>query len=199
VTLDQGYFDRLYREHEDPWGFRSRWYEARKRRLTMAALPDEHYRTVFEPGCSIGVLTSDLASRSDRVLAMDVASAAVRQARCVLPDHVEVRLGSVLSDWPEEEFDLIVLSELGYYFERQQWRRLSELAVESTRDLIAVHWRHSVADYPLGGDEVHRVLAESASRRGLTRIAEHVEADFRIDVWSSDQGSVASRTGLLNR
>lgn len=48
------------------------------------------------------------------------------------------------------------------------------------------------------GDEVHRVFVESALQHGMTRVAEHVEADFRIDAWSRDQGSVASRTGLLN-
>lgn len=133
MTLDPGYFDRLYQERDDPWGFRSRWYEARKRGLTMATLPDEHYGAVFEPGCSIGVLTSELASRSDRVLAMDVASDAVRQARSVLPEHVEVRPGSVPEDWPDEDFDLVVVSELGYYFDPKDCRRLADLATGSTQ------------------------------------------------------------------
>ena len=72
MTLGQPYFDDLYRHHPDPWGFRTRWYETRKRQMTMAALPDQHYASVFEPGCSIGLLTRLLAARSDRVLAMDI-------------------------------------------------------------------------------------------------------------------------------
>ena len=40
MTLGQSYFDDLYRHHSDPWQFRTRWYESRKRQVTMAALPD---------------------------------------------------------------------------------------------------------------------------------------------------------------
>ena len=89
MTLGPDYFDRLYDEHRDPWGFQSRWYEKRKRRLTMAALPSERYGSVFEPGCSIGVLTADLTARSDHVLAMDISARALLEARRRLPPAVE--------------------------------------------------------------------------------------------------------------
>ena len=41
----------------------------------------ERYASAFEPGCSIGVLTAQLAPRCDRLLACDVAAAAVESAR----------------------------------------------------------------------------------------------------------------------
>jgi hypothetical protein len=63
----------MYEHANDPWGFADRWYEERKRAITLAALPDRRYRTAFEPGCSIGVLTADLAHRCDFILAGDVA------------------------------------------------------------------------------------------------------------------------------
>jgi trans-aconitate methyltransferase len=90
VTLPPEYFEQLYRDDDDPWRFRTRWYEARKRQLTLAALPDEHYATVFEPGCSIGLLTADLASRCDHLLAMDISAEALHQARVGLPPNVEL-------------------------------------------------------------------------------------------------------------
>src|SRR5580658_8155643 len=129
MTLDRSYFERLYDDHDDPWGFRTRWYEARKRRLTMAALPAQRYGSVFEPGCSIGLLTADLAERSDRVVAMDISARALQQARSGLPASVELRRGAVPSDWPAGKFDLIVLSEVGYYLDVDDCRLLAELAV----------------------------------------------------------------------
>ena len=41
ASLTVDYFDRVYASSDDPWGFASRWYERRKRQLTMASLPRE--------------------------------------------------------------------------------------------------------------------------------------------------------------
>jgi SAM-dependent methyltransferase len=197
MTLGPEYFDELYRRHPDPWGFRTRWYETRKRHLTMAALPDQRYASVFEPGCSIGLLTQLLAARSDRVLALDVSAAALQQARAHLPAHVQLRQGSVPHDWPAGRFDLVVLSELGYYLDEPNCQQMAEMAASAALDLVAVHWRHPVEDYPLTGDHVHQLIEQAAVKHGLGQICSHVEADFRLAAWSHDHRSVASRTGLV--
>lgn len=196
MTLKAPYFDRLYGSRPDPWEFRSRPYEIRKRALTLACLPSLHYSTVFEPGCSIGVLTSDLASRGDRVLSMDLSALALASAGETVPPNVELRQGAVPEDWPAESFELVVLSEVGYYLDSGDCRRLGERAAAGARDLVAVHWRHPVDDYPLSGDEVHRILAETSARVGMTHLVEHAEHDFLLDVWSHDARSVAVRTGV---
>ncbi len=54
--------------------------------------------------------------------------------------------------------------------------------------LLAVHWRHPVADYPRGGDDVHRVLA---AQPGLARLVGHTEPDFIAEVY---QRAAASRS-----
>jgi len=97
TSLPRAYFDDVYRENPDPWGFRTRSYEARKRELTMAMLPDPAYRSVFEPGCSIGVLSAMLAKRSERLLAMDISAQALKIAAAGLPSHVELRQGTPMS------------------------------------------------------------------------------------------------------
>ena len=81
------FFDATYGRHDDPWGYADRWYEERKRALTMAVLPDRRYRDVLEVGCSIGVLTAELAQRADHLLALDVsrrgrARPGARRRRC---------------------------------------------------------------------------------------------------------------------
>ena len=80
MIVEPAYFDRMYAASADPWGFTSRWYEKRKYAVTLAMLPREHYQDAFEPGCSIGVMTEQLAPRCCRLLSCDVSEAAVQAA-----------------------------------------------------------------------------------------------------------------------
>jgi hypothetical protein len=197
VTLPRDYFEALYTDDDDPWGFRTRWYEERKRGLTMAALLEPRYRTAFEPGCSIGVLTADLADRCDRLLAMDISERAIERAAARRLPGVELRRGSVPGDWPAGTFDLVVLSEIGYYLDGDDCERLAGRALSCAGEVVVVHWRHPVADYPLPGDRVHEIFARRASAAGLRRVVGHVERDLRLESWSRDPRSVAARSGLV--
>lgn len=206
MTLRPEYFERLYAADPDPWGFEQRWYERRKYALTLAALPEPRYRSAFEPGCSVGVLTEALASRCDRLLASDAAPQAVTRARQRLAahPHVTVERRVLPADWPVGTFDLVVLSELLYYFALTDLDRVLHLAAAAVAPggtLLAVHWRHPVADYPLTGDTVHDRLA-AVSR--LPQVVSHREDDFALDVYlrpglgqRPDALSVAARTGLV--
>lgn len=205
ATLPAAYFDATYARRDDPWGFTDRPYEARKRALTLASLPDARYARALEIGCSIGVLTAELAPRCDALTATDVADAALERARARLSgaDHVRLVRGALGGDGedalPRGPFDLVVLSEVGYYL---AWGDLTaalpDLLGRLSRggSVLACHWRHPVEDYPLPGDAVHRALARAAQDAGLTHVVEHREADLLLDVWSRDPRSVAERTGL---
>lgn len=200
MTLPAAYFDRMYAADRDPWGFESRWYEQRKYDLTRACLPHPSYRSGLEIGCSIGVLTAALARRCDALVAVDVSAAAVAVAseRLVGEPHVEIRQLGVPGEWPDGEFDLIVLSEIGYYFDTADLALLLDRVQASlTADgaLVAVHWRHPVAEYPLTGDQVHDRIG---GRGELGRLAAHLEADFILEVFGrSPVTSVAQANGLV--
>ena len=199
--LPDDYFDELYAGNGDPWGFADRWYEKRKRDLAMAVLPRRRYTAAFEPGCSLGIQTLELASRCDRVLATDVSGAALTAAAQRLSGRpeVELRRWALGDPWPDERFDLVVLSEVLYYLRAPTL--LDVLA--SARDalvpggqLLAVHWRHPVADYPLGGDDVHAALAEVD---GLTRVARYADVDVLVECYQRtppEPVSVATAEGL---
>jgi len=194
-TLPGDFFDATYARHDDPWGYTDRWYEERKRALTLATLPDRRYARALEIGCGIGVLTAELARRVDDLLAVDVSAAAVDRARERVPG-VRFEVADVADGLPDGPFDLIVLSEVGYYFSRPTLTRVltglrDRLAPGGT--LLACHWRHPVAAYPLTGDEVHRALRRTTD---LTLLAGHREADLLLDVYGDDPRSVAERTGL---
>lgn len=202
MTLPPAYFEALYAASGDPWGFAHRWYEQRKRAITVAALPRARYARAYEPGCSTGLLTAMLAPRCDRLLASDVSTVALAAARQRLSGQPGVTFDRLAlpEDWPVGELDLVLLSEIGYYFDLPDLARLVTAARASLAaggHLVAVHWRHPVADYPLGGDEVHAVLAAAT---GLARTARHLEDDFVLEVFTAvppRARSVAAEEGLL--
>jgi hypothetical protein len=184
ASLDRAYFDAMYRSDPDPWQFESSWYEHRKYALTVAALPDRRYRYGFEPGCSIGVLTSLLARRCDRLLATDIVPDVLDRARRRMPeaDRVRFELRAIPEDWPDGPFDLVVLSEIAYYFDAETLEGVADRLGATTTTgatVIGVHWRGST-NYPLTGEEAHTILAAHPS---LRLRAHHLEPDFVLDVW----------------
>ncbi|MEZ0166120.1 PIG-L family deacetylase [Kineococcus sp. LSe6-4] len=204
ASLGGEFFEEFYAANgADPWGFEDRWYEARKRALTLAVLPRPRFRDTLEIGCSTGVLTVDLARRSDRVLAVDVAASALDRARERLvaagaQDGVTTRVAAVPQEFPEGTFDLVVLSEVAYYCDPNDLRTLVDrlrACLSADGVLVACHWRHLVEGYPLTGDEVHRVLRGIS---GLDVLVHHEEEDFLLDVLvPSPAVSVARAGGLV--
>ncbi|MCR8931211.1 MULTISPECIES: nodulation S family protein [unclassified Pseudomonas] len=198
MSVEDRYFDGLFAGNDDPWAFRQRWYEQRKRAITLATLPRPHYRAIFEPGCANGELSAELANRCSRLLCCDTAAAAVKlaQTRLSLFDHVEVRQNRLPGHWPEEKFDLIVFSEIGYYLDRQDLTEvIRHISNSLTADgqLLACHWRPPIEGCPLNARQVHDQIHEQLA---LPRLALHQEADFILEVWSREPRSVAALEGL---
>ncbi|GII99950.1 LmbE family N-acetylglucosaminyl deacetylase [Sediminihabitans luteus] len=198
ASLPQEFFDRFYARRADPWGFETRWYEERKRDLTLAVLPRARFGRGLEVGCSTGVLTARLAERCDSLLGVDITDAPLAAARARLGERVRLEKHATPADWPEGRFDLVVLSEVGYYWDAHDLARGVDRAVASLADdgvLVACHWRHPVREYPTTGDAVHRALR---AHDRLALLARHVEEDFLLDVLvPAPAVSVARAEGLL--
>ncbi|MFF5899591.1 SAM-dependent methyltransferase [Streptomyces argenteolus] len=186
MSTPSHYFEDMYRGQEDPWRLRERWYEQRKYALTLASLPRPRFRRAFEPACSVGQLTRLLAPRCDRLIAADRVASVVETAarRTEDLDHVEVVRLTVPEEWPEGRFDLVVLSELLYYFDGA---RLDELlsrtagSLEPGGTLVTVHWNHPVPEHLSTGT----LLAERlAHEPGLLLRADHREEDFVLQTFS---------------
>jgi SAM-dependent methyltransferase len=187
-TLPPEYFDHVYQANRDPWNFETSPYEREKYAATLAALPRPHYAEVFEVGCSLGVLTSQLAPRCGHLLAVDVSEAALAQARarCAELPQVEIRLMQVPNEFPSQAFDLILLSEVGYYWSPDDLGRAAEkmiAALPSGGQLLLVHWTPPVHDYPLTGDDVHTFFLAKATEDGPLR---HLDGQrhekYRLDL-----------------
>jgi len=196
AQADRAYFDRMYADGQDPYGVHARWYEARKRAVLMASLPRSRYRDAYEPGCGAAALTLELATRCDRLLASDFSAQAVDAARARvrgLP-HVAVALHALPDDWPQAQapFDLIVLSEIGYFMQAPAWQavaRACHASLAEDGDLVACDWQPDFAQRCQSTHAVQTALAQL----GMQRQVLHEEADFVLQVWSRDARSVAQR------
>ena len=159
-SLPPYYFEQVYAAKSDPWDFANSGYERTKYADTLAHLPRTLYERGFEVGCSIGVLTSQLGKRCDHLLSVDVAEAALAQARrrCEGMPEVQIARMQIPEQAPEGMFDLIVVSEVGYYWSPGDQARAMDLLAshhEPGGHLVLVHWTPEVPDYPQTGDEVH--------------------------------------------
>jgi SAM-dependent methyltransferase len=201
MTLPRSYFDDMYAGSADPWGLATRWYEQRKYACSLAVLPKQTYRSGYEPGCSIGVLSAALAKRCDHLLCTDQMAEPLERASLRLAglSHVEVGSQQVPREWPDGRFDLIVVSELAYYLDTADrellWSRVAA-TLEPGGTLLAVHWRQAVPEYPCDGDQVH---AELDRHPALRSVARQWDPDFRLDIYqpaASTVYSVAQREGL---
>jgi LmbE family N-acetylglucosaminyl deacetylase/SAM-dependent methyltransferase len=199
AASDTSYFSGLYERHDDPWGFDVRWYERRKREVLLSALPRERYTRVLEVGCATGALTERLAQRADAVVGIDAVDAAVTRTRLRLGDNprIDVLQMTIPHDWPEGIFDLVVLSEIGYYLTRDALAETLDHIDASLSDdgvLVACHWRHPIAEASLSTDDVHAAIA---ARDAWEAQVTHVEHDFRLEVYArKGTPSVAQRNGL---
>ncbi|RPD47204.1 methyltransferase domain-containing protein [Hymenobacter sediminis] len=188
-TLGPEYFAAVYEANADPWGFETSPYEREKYQTTLQALPKPHYANVLEIGCSLGVLTEQLATQCGHLLAVDVAEAALARARqrCAYLPQVELRQLRIPEEFPlQQQFDLILVSEVGYYWSPADLTRTFDLmlqALPSGGHLLLVHWTPPVHDYPLTGDAVHDFFLEQAHLDGpLHHLHRERHATYRLDL-----------------
>lgn len=185
--LDREYFENLYAGSRDPWGFETSVYEREKYERTLGVLArrQQGYGRALEVGCSIGIFTAMLAPLCTELLAVDVSERAIAVARERLEGfpNVRVELRRLPEEMPEGPFDLVVASEVMYYWpESVMLAALSrfEEVLAPGGALLAVHWRKETKTYPLQGDEVHELLI---AHTRLTNTATIIEAEYRLDLF----------------
>ncbi|MCW2954841.1 MAG: Methyltransferase type 12 [Conexibacter sp.] len=185
--VDPAHFEAKYRRAADPWDYESSVYEQEKYARTLAAIGPGPFPRALELGCSVGVFTALLAPRCTHLLAVDGAPTALARARARLATpgrtNVAFELRTLPHELPDGRFDLIVASELLYYWTADLLAatlpRIEHALARGGR-LVAVHWRGRLSDGRLDGDGVHTLLHE---RMTLDHGAEHVTAAYRLDAF----------------
>lgn len=186
ASLPPDYFEEMYAANPDPWDFETSEYEAKKYADTVGALPRSHYRSAFEIGGSIGVLTEKLAGRCQSLLSIDVSTHAQARAkeRCARLSHVEFEIMQVPHNYPDRTFDLTVVSEVGYYWDRADLQIAQQKIAEHLEPgghLLLVHWTPYVASYPLTGDEVHDAFLQQVADTYRSLVSRR-EEQYRLDL-----------------
>jgi SAM-dependent methyltransferase len=190
MTL-QAHFEALYAADEDPWDVRAAWYEQRKRAILLASLGKARYRGVFEPGCGNGEMSAALAARCERLLACDGAAGAVAAARRRLQgmahDGVRIEQRALPAQLPHDErFDLVVISELAYYFDAAALAHLLARIHATLADggeLAMCHYLHDFDDRALPTVDAH---AMAGRLPGMARSVHHRDRDFLLEIWRRD-------------
>lgn len=186
ASIHPEYFEKMYAANIDPWDFETSEYEAKKYADTVTTLPKQQYRSAFEIGGSIGVLTEKLAARCQSLLSVDVSAQAQAKAkeRCKHFSQVEFQVMQLPQDYPSQTFDLTMVSEVGYYWGKQDL----EIAKQKIADhlepgghLMLVHWTPYVDDYPITGDEVHEAFLQQVGEVYQSLVSRREER-YRLDL-----------------
>lgn len=187
ASLDPQYFENMFRASDDPWDLESSVYEMDKYAQSVRALGGRTYELGFEIGCAKGVLTQALARHCRAMLAIDVSETALKAARvrCASLDHIS--FGRMV--FPEHTpmgsaFDLIILSEVAYYWDDADIARAATWIaahIAPGGDILLVHWTGET-DYPQSGDDAVSKL-QTALAPWVNIITEERALRYRLDLW----------------
>lgn len=195
-------FSLMYDQNPDPWNYAKSPYEQSKYDATCAALLSASYKSGIEVGCSVGVLSARLAQRCKSFLAVDIAPGAVRQAsqRLATIPGAKARLAKVPQDWPQQQFDLIVLSEVLYYMTAAELVSLAENIAASAvpgAECVLVNWRGATEAESTGPAACH-VFCESLKAFSNTTQIIHPGTD-RYDHITLVLNQTSAATGFRPR
>jgi cyclopropane fatty-acyl-phospholipid synthase-like methyltransferase len=176
----------LYESNPDPWGFTDDPYERAKYQHSIEALGNPNrFLAGLEVGCSIGVLTHLLGPRCETLLGVDLLDQPLRLAaeRCADQPWVSFRRMQVPDEWPNQRFDLIVLSEVLYFLSPEDIDRLVHRVTSSLLPgarVLLVNWLGE-SDDPMTGDAAaERFITTGASDLTVTEQARRPR--YRLDL-----------------
>lgn len=193
------YFEQLYQHNDDPWSYANRWYEQRKRNICLSLLTQPHYQNALELGCSNGIFSQQLAERCQALHCVDANARAVELAKKRLASHAHVKvLQHVLPhEFPQHQYDLIVISEIAYYLTQAELLKLialSEQYLSEQGSLLICHWRYDIDGFELNGEMVHQHFKQHLP---LPHYLTVNDPDFLVDLWTKTSESLAQQEGLI--
>lgn len=197
ATYNPDYFEQLYRlNNGDPWGYQAHWYEQRKRDITLAVLPAAKFQLALEIGCSNGILSEALATRCETLTCLDGCSSAVKLAKKRLATWVDVQQAVIPQQLPQQQYDLIVVSEVLYYLNQAELNTTMQWlnqALHPQGCIVACHWLQPIEGFALNGRFVHQQLKQALNYSHSLTLQDQ---DFYLDVWRHSDQTLAEQEGL---
>lgn len=181
-------FENLFRSRPDPWALADSPYERDKLAHLLRNLPERPVRLALELGCAIGVTTRNLASRCDRVVAVDAAQSALAAARqrCAGLENIVFREAFLPGGFPvrdAEGCDLIVVSEILYFLSEADVAELALRVMASAAPdavILLVNWTGET-DTPCTGDQAATTFVTACRAHGWRRDRAERRASYRLD------------------
>ncbi|WP_341733442.1 SAM-dependent methyltransferase [Microcoleus sp. EPA2] len=185
-SVPSSFFDETYRQSTDPWGYTSSFYEISKFRTTIRCLPKVRFKNALEIGCAIGVLTEKLAAKCDRLLSVDYSELGLEEARkrCINLPQVRFEQMQIPQQFPTEQFDLILFSEVGYYLTLEDLHKTKDQIIDRLLPggfLLMVHYRFPVESFILNGEIVNDTFIKE-SAPFLKHLGDPRQKNFRLDL-----------------
>ena len=175
--------DDLHRAEPDPWGVDERWYEQRKRDLTLAMLPRRDLRP-RPRGRVLDRRAGRAPGRTLRGPARRRQQPGRRRARPAIGSATSSTSGSSSSRCRTSgrpvDLDLVVVSEMAYFLSPRELRGLVDRVRQSlTPDGVVVlcHWQHRIDGWVLNGEQVRHAFADDGR---LTVQATYRDRDVEI-------------------
>ncbi len=163
MTPDE--FEAREREGLDAWDYEQSDYEHARYEATLEACGHGPFSNALELGGSIGVFTEMLAPRCRALTTIDVARTGAAMTRTRLADlpHVRVIRGAIPDAVPEQQFDLIVASDILYYLQPADLDHtlaLIRARLVTGGRLVAVHWRGPGPERASAAAQMHARLRD---------------------------------------
>lgn len=187
-------FEAAYRESDDPWASASpRYrYQGLKYDRLVALLPRKRFAHALDLGCGLGLLSQKLTQRAEHVLGIDIAPAAIENARHrgAAFDNLAFEAGDILnlSSSLDGKFDLVVVADVLYYLSpldeaalRAVVGRIADLLTPGGTCLLANHFFFAADPDSRVSRNIHRTF-EACPRFAVT--SEHRRAFFLATLFS---------------
>lgn len=110
---------------------------------------------------------------------------------------MRVKQKKIPENFPEQKFDLIVISEVAYYLSLTELHEFIDQLKDSLTlqgEILCCHWRHTIQDFELDAHQVHHHLKQSLPFAHYLSLN---DPDFIIDIWTVNTSSLAKQQGLI--
>jgi SAM-dependent methyltransferase len=187
-------FETAYTESADPWASASpRYrYQGLKYDKLVSLLPQRRFVNALDLGCGLGLLSQKLAERVERVLGIDIATAALDHARrrAAAFSNLEFEPGDImrLPVSLDGQFDLVVIADVLYYLSplddlvlKSVVRRIADLLISGGTCLLANHFFFSADRDSRVSRKIHRAFSDCPR---FAKMSEHRRAFFLATLFS---------------
>jgi 2-polyprenyl-3-methyl-5-hydroxy-6-metoxy-1,4-benzoquinol methylase len=172
------YFDRIFASNPDPWSYQTCFVSQERKALMLDRIPRRHFRRLLEIGCAAGWMTTELATRADAVLAVDISPIAIRVAatHCAQLGNIRFQNVDILTSMPDGIFDAIVCAGVLVYLPWSAQEDVCARIVKSLEQNGILLLEHKLSVDP-GEVAARRVHALYAAHPELV-LLERVEKDI---------------------